>query len=358
MAKRGIKVIDLFCGIGGLSQGFVQEDFNVVAGFDVDETCRFAYQANNNSRFYNTDITALEGKKLKKLYGKSLKILVGCAPCQPFSSYSFKIKEKDSKKVNLLYSFLKLVQETEPTIISMENVPQLTRFDNGQIFNDFCIGLEALGYKYSYQIVYCPDYGIPQRRRRLVLLASKLGGIKLMSPTHEKSSYVTVRDVISDLAPINAGETDPNDSLHKARVLSDINLRRIQVSTQGGSWRDWPEELILTCFKKESGRTYSSVYGRMRWDEPAPTMTTQCTGLGNGRFGHPEQDRAISLREAARFQTFPDTYKFYEDDANFNPSVICRQIGNAVPPLLGRVIAKSIKKHLQIHGIWRRKKDN
>lgn len=179
-----------------------------------------------------------------------------------------------------------------------------------------------------------------------------------MSPTHEKSSYVTVRDVISDLAPINAGETDPNDSLHKARVLSDINLRRIQVSTQGGSWRDWPEELILTCFKKESGRTYSSVYGRMRWDEPAPTMTTQCTGLGNGRFGHPEQDRAISLREAARFQTFPDTYKFYEDDANFNPSVICRQIGNAVPPLLGRVIAKSIKKHLQIHGIWRRKKDN
>lgn len=358
MAKRGIKVIDLFCGIGGLSHGFVQEDFNVVAGFDVDETCRFAYQANNNSRFYNTDITTLESKKLKKLYGKSVKILVGCAPCQPFSSYSFKVKEKDSKKVNLLYSFLRLVKEMEPMIISMENVPQLTKFDNGQIFNDFCNGLERLGYKYSYKVVYCPDYGIPQRRRRLVLLASKLGEIELLSPTHDKSSYVTVRDVISDLTPINAGETDPNDSLHKARVLSEINLRRIQVSTQGGSWREWPEDLILSCFKKESGRTYSSVYGRMRWDEPAPTMTTQCTGLGNGRFGHPEQNRAISLREAARFQTFPDTYKFYEDDANFNPSVICRQIGNAVPPLLGRVIAKSIKKHLQVHRIWQRKKDN
>lgn len=355
MAKRGIKVIDLFCGIGGLSHGFVQEDFNVVAGFDVDDSCRYAYELNNKATFNNADISTLDEKVLTRLYGSSFRILVGCAPCQPFSSYSFKVKEKDDKKVNLLYSFLRLVKETQPTVISMENVPQLTKFDNGKIFKDFCVGLHNLGYKYSYKIVFCPNYGIPQRRRRLVFLASKLGEIELLPETHNKSTYVTVKDVISDLPPISAGETDKNDSLHKSRVLTDINLRRIKLSTPGGTWRDWPEELILDCFKKDSGKTYSSVYGRMRWDEPAPTMTTQCTGLGNGRFGHPEQNRAISLREAARFQTFPDYYKFYPNGSTYNPSIVCRQIGNAVPPLLGRIIAKSIKIHLQNHGIWQRK---
>ena len=194
----------------------------------------------------------------------------------------------------------------------MENVPQLMDFNESSIFQDFCNELAEMGYKFSYSVVFCPDYGIPQRRRRLVLLASKLGEISILPKTHTPDNYVTVKDVISSLPPIKSGEVCATDPLHRARQLSPINIRRIQATKEGGSWREWPDELVLDCFKKESGRTYGSVYGRMRWNEPAPTMTTQCTGLGNGRFGHPEQDRAISLREAAIFQTFPENYKFAE----------------------------------------------
>jgi DNA (cytosine-5)-methyltransferase 1 len=347
--KKPIAVIDLFCGVGGLTQGFVMENFNVISGYDNDTSCKFSYETNNNAVFHAEDVSRLEGDKLNREFGNKLKILVGCAPCQPFSSYSFKVKEKDPNKLNLLYSFSRLIKETQPTVVSMENVPQLVETE---IFNDFLIKLKSFGYSVSYQVVFCPDYGIPQRRRRLVLLASKLGEISLISKTHTPENYVTVKDIISNLKPVNAGEFDKNDPLHRARRLNEINLRRIRYTKEGGGWRSWPEELVLECFKKPSGKTYGSVYGRMKWDEPAPTMTTHCTGLGNGRFGHPEQDRAITLREAALFQTFPMGYKFYESLAKYNPSVICRQIGNAVPPKLGQVIAKSIKKHLKEYKLW------
>ena len=223
------------------------------------------------------------------------------------------------------------------------------------IFQDFCNELEEMEYSYSYSIVFCPDYGIPQRRRRLVLLASKLGEIHIIPKTHTPDNYVTVRDVISSLPPIGAGDVCPTDPLHRTRKLSPLNMKRIHITKEGGSWRDWPDELVLNCFKKKSGQSYGSVYGRMKWDAPAPTMTTQCTGLGNGRFGHPEQDRAISLREAAIFQTFPDNYLFAENNIIQNPSFVCRQIGNAVPPMLGKIIAKSIKEHLIQYQLWQAK---
>lgn len=355
MKKKDVKVIDLFCGIGGLSNGFYQEGFNVVSGYDNDDSCKYAYEFNNHATFHSADITKVKGKDINKEYGNCLKILVGCAPCQPFSSYSFKVKTKDEKKVNLLYSFSRIIKEVKPTIISMENVPQLIDFNKSSIFQDFCNELDAMGYNYSYSIVYCPDYGIPQRRKRLVLLASKLGEIHIIPKTHTPNQYVTVRDVISSLPPIGSGEISIEDPLHRARKLSPLNIKRIHITKEGGSWRDWPEELVLDCFKKESGRSYGSVYGRMRWDTPAPTMTTQCTGLGNGRFGHPEQDRAISLREAAIFQTFPNDYQFAENNIIDNPSVVCRHIGNAVPPMLGKTIAKSIKEHLKQHQLWQGK---
>ena len=350
--KTDIAVIDLFCGIGGLSQGFVLENFNVISGYDNDFSCKYTYETNNNAIFHTEDVSKLNGNTLNKEFGNNLKILVGCAPCQPFSSYSFKVKKKDETKLNLLYSFSRLIEETQPTIVSMENVPQLVDFSKFTIFKDFYEKLVSLGYFVSYQVVFCSDYGIPQRRRRLVLLASKLGKISLISKTHTSENYVTVRNTIENLKPVNAGEYDKNDPLHRARRLSDINLKRIRHTKEGGGWRSWPQELILECFKKPSGKSYGSVYGRMKWNEPAPTMTTHCTGLGNGRFGHPEQDRAITLREAALFQTFPMKYEFYESLDKFNPSVICRQIGNAVPPKLGQVIAKSIKQHLIKYDLW------
>lgn len=134
--------------------------------------------------------------------------------------------------------------------------------------------------------------------------------------------------------------------MHVTSTLSNTNLKRIKASTPGGTWRDWPKHLVAECHKAASGRTYPGVYGRMEWDKPAPTMTTQCYGFGNGRFGHPEQDRAISLREAAILQSFPRSYAFVPSDGDVNFKVLGRLIGNAVPVDLGRAIARSITQHL------------
>jgi DNA (cytosine-5)-methyltransferase 1 len=280
------------------------------------------------------------------LYSKnSLKILVGCAPCQPFSSYNF--KNEDTKKWFLLHEFARLIVAVQPDIVSMENVPQLLNFTKASVFYDFVTILTNNGYNIDYQIVDCPKYGIPQKRKRLVLLASRLGKISLLPPTHDESNFVTVRDIIGKLEPLQHGEQSKTDELHKASALNHINLKRIQQSKQGGTWRDWDENLRLKCHIKETGKSYVSVYGRMSWNEPSPTITTQCNGLGNGRFGHPEQDRAISLREAALLQTFPSYYQFLPKDKNIPTRTIATHIGNAVPVELGRVIAKSIKKHLE-----------
>jgi len=230
----------------------------------------------------------------------------------------------------------------------MENVPNLLKFKKEPVFYNFLNELKKEGFYTWYDIVYCPDYGIPQKRKRLVLLASKKGPIKLIEPTHKVEEYVTVKSAISHLEKINSGEASKTDFIHRASKISDKNLQRIRQSLPGGSWKkDWDEELKLKCHMKDKGKTYVSVYGRMRWDQPSPTMTTFCTGIGNGRFGHPEQDRAISLREAAILQTFPDHYKFSDTKENLKFGQVSKQIGNAVPPRLGEVIGMSIIKHLR-----------
>jgi DNA (cytosine-5)-methyltransferase 1 len=340
------EIVDLFCGVGGLTHGFIKEAFKVKAGIDNDASCRYAYEANNNSAFIEQDVNDVKGKQISELYTKnSIKILVGCAPCQPFSSYNF--KNEDTKKWFLLHEFARLVKEVQPDIVSMENVPQLLNFTKASVFQDFLNVLKDNKYEIAYQVVDCPKYGIPQKRKRLVLLASKLGDISLIPPTHNEANFVTVRDIIAKLEPLKHGEKSEIDPLHRASALNTINLKRIKQSKQGGTWRDWDEDLLLKCHKKETGKTYVSVYGRMSWDEPSPTITTQCNGLGNGRFGHPEQDRAISLREAALLQTFPQGYKFFDESKKMATREIAIHIGNAVPVELGSIIAKSIKKHLE-----------
>lgn len=340
-------IIDLFCGIGGLSHGLKMEDFKIAAGYDIDEKCRYAFEANNECGFYTKDVAELSSSDLQKHYQNSkVKILVGCAPCQPFSSYTFKNKEKDNDKWGLLYHFSRLIRETQPDIVSMENVAQLLNFKKAPVFKDFIDDLYSQGYFVHYEVVNCPDFGMPQNRKRLVLLASKLGEIKLIDKTHSPENYVTVWDTIGNLPKIADGETDSNDRMHHTRKLSAINKQRIMNTPYGGGWKDWSEELRLDCHKKDSGKTYSSVYGRMKWEEPSPTITTHCIGYGNGRFGHPVQDRAISLREAALLQTFPMNYKFFDDKDNISTVSIARQLGNAVPVRLGEIIGKSIKAHL------------
>lgn len=348
---KKIGVIDLFCGIGGLSYGMHTEGLNIIAGFDIDKTCQYAYETNNKAKFFYKDICSIDCQEINNLFKNyDLKVIAGCAPCQPFSSYAFKNKDKDPDKYDLLYEFSRIVRGTLPDIVTMENVQQILSFKLKPVLSDFIQNLESLNYKVSINKVYCPDYGIPQTRKRLVLLASRIGEISLIEKTHTKENYVTVKDTIGNLPVLNAGETDPNDPLHVARTLSPINLKRIKATPYGGGWKNWPKELQLECHKKTTGKTFGSVYGRMVWEEPAPTMTTLCTGLGNGRFGHPTQNRAISLREAALFQTFPKKYNFFSPTEVISISKASRYIGNAVPPQLGIIIAKSIKKHLKQHG--------
>jgi len=341
-----VKVVDLFCGIGGLTHGFIKESLDVVAGYDIDADCRYAYESNNASEFIEKSITLVTGNEISaKLSGADVKILIGCAPCQPFSTYSY--KNQDQKKIDLLLEFARLIEEVKPDIVSMENVPRLAEFKGDSVFGKFLEILKANGYEVSYKIVNCPEYGIPQHRKRLVLLASRFGKIELIPETHKEENFVTVKDAIGKMPHLKSGESLPTDSMHKAAKLSDLNMKRIRQSKPGGTWKDWDEDLKLKCHLKSSGETYVSVYGRMSWDKPAPTMTTHCIGIGNGRFGHPEQDRAITLREAALIQTFPRNYKFVKKGKPFRVKRISTQIGNAVPVLLGRTIAKSIKKHLE-----------
>ena len=340
-------VIDLFCGIGGLTKGLSLAGIDVVAGFDNDESCRFAYEANNNAEFFCEDVTNINGQNIMNLYPENcIKALVGCAPCQPFSRYSSRYRKKGhtDNKWKLLYSFERLVQETLPEIVSMENVPNLI---HEKVFMDFVRTLRANNYYVGYQIVYCPDYGVPQHRKRLVLLASRMGEIHLIPPIYDEEDYPTVRNAIGNLRPIEAGEICANDQLHRSSSLSPINLRRIQQSVPGGTWRDWDDDLKLKCHKKDSGTTFPSVYGRMEWDKPSPTITTQFYGYGNGRFGHPEQNRAISLREGAILQSFPDDYIFVDEEHPAKKRELGTHIGNAVPVELGRAIGVSIQRHLE-----------
>ena len=181
------------------------------------------------------------------------------------------------------------------------------------------------------------------------MLASRLGPIRLLSSSELGATRSTVRDSIADLPPLKAGEMDEDDPLHQTSTLSSINMKRIEASRPGGTLRDWKATLVADCHKKISGKTYASVYGRMCWDEPAPTITTQFFGFGNGRFGHPEQNRAISLREGAILQSFPKNYMFTPPGEPIHKKSVGRLIGNAVPVQLGEVIGLSILEHVDAY---------
>lgn len=338
-----VACVDLFCGAGGLTHGFVTEGLPVVAGIDLDPACRFPYEANNQARFLERDIATVTPAELRDLFGDAdVTILAGCAPCQPFSTYAqrYELDGKDGKW-GLLYEFARLAEGSSPDVITMENVPTVAKH---AVFHDFVDTLRRLGYQVWFDVVDSSRYGVPQVRRRMVLLASRHGEISMIEPTHEEPK--TVRQAIGRLRALYAGESAPRDKLHASSTLSHKNLERIRVSKPGGTWRDWPKDLVSDCHKAETGRTYPGVYGRMEWDKPAPTMTTQCYGFGNGRFGHPEQDRAISLREAAILQSFPRDYAFVPKGGEVNFTALGRLIGNAVPVDLGRAIARSIHAHL------------
>lgn len=339
-----IIAVDLFCGAGGLTCGLEKSGIAVNLGIDIDPACEYPYSANNKAKFLLKSVDDVEGSELLEAFnGFNMKLLAGCAPCQTFSTYNQKADSSD-KRWWLLLQFSRLIRETFPELVTMENVPGLM---DQNVFNKFVNDLEEQDYHVNYQIVNCAEYGLPQHRNRLVLLASRLGPIQLLGPNEFKNKIKSVKDAIGKLPEIKAGAIDPNDPLHQCSSLSEINYQRILVSKPSGTWRDWPEDLVAECHKKKTGKTYLGVYGRMSWDEPAPTITTQFFGFGNGRFGHPEQNRAISLREGAILQSFSKKYKFTAPGEPIIKKVLGRLIGNAVPVKLGEVIGRSFLKHVK-----------
>ncbi|MCY4150583.1 MAG: DNA cytosine methyltransferase [Gammaproteobacteria bacterium] len=334
------EVVDLFCGVGSLSHGLKRAGFNIMAGYDIDARCKHAYQKNNHAKFILHDVANLTAREVSAHFtGEGYSVLAGCAPCQPFSTYRYRYKEEDPKW-SLVGEFGRLAAEIQSDFLTMENVPSLVNYKKGEIFNELCETLEKAGYLIEWSIVKCEQFGIPQKRRRLVLIASKHTRPESLKPQGKEAT--TVRQAIGHLKPIQAGMSDPDDPLHMSASLMDVNLARIRESKQGGTWWDWPVEMRAKCHRRKSGMTYVGVYGRMSWDEPSPTMTTQCFSFGSGRFGHPDQDRAISLREAALLQSFPKSYEFLPSGETYSFVEIGRWIGNAVPVRLAEEIGRLI----------------
>ena len=270
----------------------------------------------------------------------------GCTPCQPFTKQNTQRPNLDQdERVPLLAHFAHLVESCRPDLVFVENVPGLQKLDEeSEPFGGFLSRLDAAGYRLDYRPIRLARYGIPQSRRRLVFVASRHGAIHLPDETHgpgtSNDRYDTVRDWISHFPPIQAGQEHEEVPNHRAANLSPRNVERVRSTPEGGGHRHWPDYLKLECHKGFSG--YTDVYGRMSWDSPAPGLTTRCISYSNGRFGHPEQDRAISIREAASLQTFPENFVFEGSMAS-----MARQIGNAVPVRLAKVIGEQFIKHLQ-----------
>lgn len=342
-----ISAVDLFCGVGGLSYGLREAGVHIAAGIDIDPACAYPFRTNIRAPFHQQDIRHVDAADLAAMWpvDTPIRVLAGCAPCQPFSSYRRGVDTSKEPAWPLVDEMLRLIAGTLPEVVTMENV---TRIGSASVFKNFVSGLQELGYHVDAQSCYCPAHGVPQHRRRMVLLGSRLGEITVPKGTLSPDEYPTVRQAIYALPPIAHGEAHPRDRLHKSRSLTKINLKRIRRSKPGGTWEDWPEELRSACHRKASGSTFRNVYARMVWDEPSPTITTLAYNFGTGRFGHPEQDRALTLREAANLQSFPPGYEFVAPDDPVQFAPLGRLIGNAVPPRLAEAVGRTIVDHVKV----------
>lgn len=333
-----------------MTHGLLQAGIKVEVGIDIDEQAKYAFMTNNpNTKYLAWDVGRKYAPSIEKLFAeRKFRLLAGCAPCQPFSKLTQAIDNHQCW--DLLNNFARFIDRIQPELVTMENVPELAERGH-EVFQHFVDTLKKLDYFVDWKIVKCEEYGVPQFRRRLVLLASTLGELKVPEGRyHSEKKWKTVRKTIGDLPALESGEEHAKDRLHVASELSDLNLQRIKATkANGGNRHDWPEELVLECHKKKSGERYHSIYGRMWWDRPAPTMTTLCTGIGNGRFGHPEQHRSITLREAALLQSFPKSYQFWPPGTKLNRGAVSRMIGNAVPPRLAKALGQAIMEHIAAH---------
>ncbi|MGS0741694.1 DNA cytosine methyltransferase [Glaciimonas sp. GG7] len=339
-----IKVFDFFSGCGGTSCGFQQAGLDIILGLDADHDAAQTYRNNfPSAAFIEDDIRMLDTSALDPWMANrnSPVLFCGCAPCQPFSKQNRQRAKIDPRK-SLLSEFGRFVEHWLPEYVFIENVPGMQKLKgNKGPLPAFKSLLKKLGYKFDVRVLPALWFGVPQTRERLVLLACRGADISLPEPTHgpdKEEPYATVRDWIGGLAPLVAGQTDAKDPSHRAAALSKMNLARIASTPEGGGRESWPKDLLLDCHKNHVGHT--DVYGRLAWNKQAAGLTTRCISYSNGRFGHPDQDRAISVREAACLQTFPKNFVFY---GSLNSRA--KQIGNAVPPLMAQSVGQAIWNH-------------
>lgn len=344
-----MNAVDFFCGGGGMTRGLINAGIDVIFGLDSNPACQQTYENNNHIAYLNKDILDVTAEDLINEYDilndNDELLMVGCAPCQPFSILR-PGPANEHISVNLLTEFGRLVEDILPAHILVENVPGLSG-KGEDVLNNFVTRINRLGYHYISGIINAKNYGVPQNRRRFILIASRFFEPIIPAPTHGNGllPYETVYNAIHNYPHIEAGGANPDILNHRAANITPITLRRLRATPHDGGGRlDWPEELTLECHKN-GFIGHSDVYGRMSWNTVSPTLTARCYSISNGRFGHPEQDRAISLREAAAIQTFPDNYEFFG-----SMTEIGKQIGNAVPVLLAQYIGEYILiQHNNLH---------
>lgn len=347
-----MRAIDFFCGAGGLTRGLLDAGIEVVAGVDADGRCKETYERNNRpARFHEWDISEVTASDAWGLLGSRRTadlLIAGCAPCQPFSKHRKRSTHKSGAAsrtrdpdATLLGAFARLVEIIRPGQVLIENVPGIAKVEGFSTYRRLVKMLKANSYQIAEGVLDAKHYAVPQTRRRYVLIAVR--GRQASLPQRKVEcglqECVTVRKAIAHYPPIRAGERHPFFPNHEAAAISMTNLLRLRSTPpDGGDRRSWPAELELECHKRDHDG-HTDVYGRMAWDQPAPTLTGRCNSISNGRYGHPCQDRAISLREAASLQTFSDAYVFFG-----RPQQIARQIGNAVPVKFAEALGRHLMR--------------
>ncbi|QCE41566.1 DNA cytosine methyltransferase [Psychroserpens sp. NJDZ02] len=341
-----LKAVDFFCSGGGMSYGIQKAGIQILAGIDFDETCSETYEANiKNAEFIHADVFELKEKDLEKKLSLKINddelVLIGCSPCQ-FWSIINTTKEKSKQSKNLLIEFHRFVSYFNPGYVIVENVPGVLRKKEESGLNEFINWLEKKDYTVHFKVHEVSNYGVPQHRKRFTLIANRINQIKL-EPIAVKGKKITVRDVLGEkngFPKVKPGHKDNSEFMHTVAGLNELNLERLSLTPKDGGTRMayvYDKRLAPPChYMKTDG--FKDIYGRMWWDKPSPTITTKFFSFSNGRFGHPEEDRAISIREGAVLQSFPKTYKF----KGTSVARIARMIGNAVPPKYATAIGKAI----------------
>ncbi|HUH43143.1 MAG TPA: DNA cytosine methyltransferase [Sulfurimonas sp.] len=336
--KKNIKAIDFFCGAGGLTHGLKLAGIDVFAGIDIESSCKETYEYNNGAKFINKSIVETTAKEIKELFlnnsdKNDYTMIAGCAPCQPYSMMNTRKKQNDDRKT-LLDEFRRVIKGVKPHFVIMENVSRLN--EENPFFAKFIEMLEYGDYKYEYKVLNAKDFSVAQNRKRLFLIATRLKKVNLSFEKLQKKEPITLKNVIYNLENIDHDKPSKTDILHKAKPLNEINLKRIQATPKNGGLRSaWSDDLKVNCHKEKE--VFLDNYGRLSWDKLSSTITTKFHEYYSGRFGHPEQDRALSLKEGALIQSFPENYIFIGKD-----NEIARQIGNAVPVNLSKAVGETI----------------